>query len=411
MDQTEDSSDTRVRKDSRDFGKIARGAFLSGLSCFMQLYLFQPILPALSRQFSVNPAESSLLVSFPALGLAAGLFTGALLADRISRKKLIGIALIVSSILTMLSSLISFFPLLIAINTLKGFMLSGTSSVIMTYIAEEVHTSVLGRATSLYITGTAVGGMSGRIISTLITGWLSWRWSAAMIGAVCLAFGILFISSMPASRHFKPHSENVVRKIAGMGKHLHSPLLMSMYFLAALVMGSFTSIYNYLAFYMEGAPFFLPHQILASLYLMYIAGSGGSISAGMLSDKYGADKILMGMVIFLVAGLLMMLSQHLVLLITGLGLFTACFFGAHTSASRIVAEYSPRERSVTISLYLLFYYAGSSIMGTTTGVILHSQNWTVFILSLCAAGTVAFLLSLSAGRKTPAEIEMRNIEA
>jgi YNFM family putative membrane transporter len=386
--------DNRVTKKSKEFNKIARGMFLAGLSCFMQLYLFQPILPAIGKEFSINPAESSLTVSFSTIGIAAGLFAGALFADRISRKKLIGLALICSSVLTVISSFVPVFPVLITINMLKGFFLSGSASVAMTYIAEEIHPSALGKATSLYITGNAIGGMSGRIVATLITGWLSWRWAAGMIGTICFIFGMLFVIEAPASRHFKPYKTDTIKGLKTMGMHLRNPLLLSMYILAALYLGSFVSIYNYLAFRMQASPFFLPHEILASLYLMYIAGTAGSMSAGVLSDRFSSQKTLPAIVSFLLVGLLLMLTPSLILVILGLGIFTASFFGAHTIASKIVAQYSPVGKPVSISLFLLFYYAGSSLFGTSTGVIMHHYGWASFIFTLCAVSIVSLFISL-----------------
>lgn len=386
--------DSRVTKNSKEFSKIARGMFLSGLSCFMQLYLFQPILPAIGKEFSINPAESSLTVSFSTIGIAAGLFAGALFADRISRKHLIGFALVCSSVLTVLSSLVPVFPALVLINMLKGFFLSGSASVAMTYIAEEIHPSALGKATSLYITGNAIGGMSGRIVATLVTGWLSWRWAAASVGVICFIFGLLFVIEAPASKHFTPYKTEALKKLKAMSIHVHNPLLLSMYILAALILGSFVSIYNYLAFRMQSAPFFLPHEILASLYLMYLAGSAGSMAAGVLSDKFSSQNTLPAMVSLSLLGLLLMLTSNIILVILGLGIFTISFFGAHTTASKIVAQYSHTSRPVSISLYLLFYYAGSSLFGTSSGVIMHNYGWAAFIFTLCAVSIVTFLIAI-----------------
>ncbi|MGE5681862.1 MAG: MFS transporter, partial [Bacillota bacterium] len=338
------AEDNRVRKNSKEFSKITRGMFLSGLSCFMQLYLFQPILSSIGKEFSINPAESSFTVSFSTFGIAIGLFAGAFFADRISRKRLIGLALICSSVLTVLSSFVTVFPLLVFINMLKGMFLSGSASVAMTYIAEEIHPSALGKATSLYITGNAIGGMSGRIVATLITGWLSWRWAAGSIGLLCFIFGLLFVIEAPSSKNFKPYKTDVLKNLKAMSMHLRNPLLLLMYIFAALNLGTFVSIYNYLAFRMQSAPFYLPHEILASIYLMYLAGSAGSMSAGTLSDKFSSQKVLPAMVSFLLAGLLLMLAQNLAVVILGLGIFTASFFGAHTTASRIVAQYSYKSR-------------------------------------------------------------------
>jgi YNFM family putative membrane transporter len=269
----------------------------------------------------------------------------------------------------------------------------------MTYIAEEVHPSALGKATSLYISGNAIGGMSGRIVATLLAGWFSWRWAAGTIGCLCFIFGLLFVLEVPDSKHFKPYKTNTVQKLKMMKLYLGHPLLLSLYILAGLMLGSFVSVYNYLSYRMQGAPFFLPHEILAMFYLMYIAGSAGSMTAGTLSDKFRAHRVLPAMITLLLAGLLFMLTSNLLVILLGLGIFTAGFFGSYTLSSKIVALYSKTDKPASISLYFLFYYAGSSLLGTGSGVVMHKYGWAVFIFALCALSMINLLISAYIRRK------------
>lgn len=391
----ENDSDKRVvipetKAGTQNIRQIELCIFLAGLSCFAQLYLFQPVMPVLARQFNITPAESSFAVSFSTFGMAAGLFSGIFFADRIPRKKLISIALVSSSVLTILSSSASHFWILIAINTVKGILLAGSASVVVTYIAEEVHPSVLGRVTSMNIAGNAVGGMSGRIVTTLITGWLSWQWAAFIVGGFCLLCGLLFAWVAPESVHFTPVKVNVRLKLAEMKKHLNVKVLLLMFVLAAILLGCFVSVYNYLGFRLENPPFNLRHEIIASIYLMYIIGSVGSLAGGNLSDKFGARRILVTMIALNLCGLLLLLPGSLFSVTAGLGILTFAFFGAHAIASSVVARYIPDERSTSISMYLLFYYVGSSVFGTLSGIVMHQWGWSFFVLALVVPIMVAF---------------------
>lgn len=375
--------------------QISLCIFLAGLSCFAQLYLFQPIMPTLTRQFNISPAESSFAVSFSTFGMAIGLFSGIFFADRISRKKVISAALISSSVLTILSSWSGHFWVLIALNTLKGFLLAGSASVVVAYIAEEVHPSVLGTVTSMNIAGNAVGGMSGRIVATLLTTWLSWQYATFIIGLFCLVCGLLFAWIAPESRHFKPVKVNGMAKLGEMKRQLHLPVLLFMFVLGAILLGCFVSVYNYLGFRLENSPFNLRHEFIASIYLMYIVGSAGSLAGGILSDKYGAKQILMLMLGVNLAGLFLLLPVNVFSVIVGLGLVTFAFFGGHAIASRVVAQYVPGQRSTSISMYLLFYYIGSSVFGTATGIGMHRYGWSAFVFSLVVPMMIAFILVLN----------------
>jgi MFS transporter, YNFM family, putative membrane transport protein len=81
-----------------------------------------------------------------------------------------------------------------------------------------------------------------------------------------------------------------------------------------------------------------------------------------------------------------------VAIVAGLLLVTVGFFGAHTTASGFVgrrASLLPGGKPALASaLYLLAYYAGSSIGGTLGGVAYDHAGWP---------GVVAFVAALLAG--------------
>lgn len=389
--ETTDAVNTNNHKGVRQLGLCI---FLVGLSCFAQLYLFQPIMPDLAKKFNINPAESSFAVSFSTLGMTIGLFCGIFFADLISRKKLISIALISSSLLTILSSLAGNFWLLIAMNTLKGILLAGSASVVVAYIAEEVHPSVLGTVTSMNIAGNAVGGMSGRIVTTLLTGWFSWQWAAFIIGLFCLAGGLIFAKIAPESLHFTPVRINIRKKLGEMRRQLRVPVLFSLFILGFILLGCFVSVYNYLGFRLESSPFSLPHHQIALIYLMYIVGSIGSICGGIFSDRFGSGKVLSFMMLCMLISLSLFLPSSLLALTLGLGAFTFVFFGAHAVVSRVVAQYIPSQRSTSISMYFLFYYLGSSILGSGSGVVMHHWGWPAFVLAIGIPVMLGLLLAL-----------------
>lgn len=174
--------------------------FLSGLSVFAQLYLFQPMLFDLCAFFHTDLPGSSLAVSASTLGMAAGLFLFAFKADAFVRERLMGISLVVSALLTIASAFITVFPLLLAVNFLKGMALSGVSAVALAYLTDEVDKSMIGLAISLYLSGNTIGGMSGRVSGTLLAGWGGWQYAVAVIGGVSLVLGYFFIRRIPASR-------------------------------------------------------------------------------------------------------------------------------------------------------------------------------------------------------------------
>lgn len=385
----------KAEKHQARFKAIEICIFLSGLSVFAQLYLFQPILPEITKYFKITPEISSLLVSASTIGMGFGLFIFAFKADGVSRKKLMVIALVSSSVLTIFSAFISSFEWLVVMNFFKGMLLSGVSAVALAYLAEEVSSTVFGFAVGLYLSGNTFGGMAGRVVTSLVSGWYGWRVAVVFIGVASLVLGLVFSRRFPESQFFVSQNINIKIRLRQMKQMLKDPVLLRLYFVAFILMGSFVSVYNYLGFRLEQAPFSLPHYITASVFLMYTFGILGSIVTGRLSDKYAPRQIIHIFIFLIIVGLFMLVSKNIIVLVFGLGLFTLSFFGVHTTASQMVSKRVNEGKSSATSLYWLFYYIGSSLMGSCTGIIIHHANWTMFIASLIVLVLLSLFIVLS----------------
>lgn len=382
------------------FRRIRNCIFISGLSVFAQLYLCQPMLSELCSAFKVTPAMSSLSVSMSTIGMAIGLLIFAFKADSMLRKHVMVFSLIASAVLTILSAFSWSFPVLLVINFLKGIVLSGVSAVALAYLSEEVSASVIGLAISLYLSGNTIGGMSGRVAGTLLSGWSDWRHAAAIIGVICLVLGIIFILRMPHSKNFSPSHVSMREKLTHMGQFLRKFSFLSMYLIAALAMGAFVSVYNYLSFILKSPVFGLPHYIIAFIFMMYTLGVVGSVTIGKLSDKYNPIVLLQLSLLLMAADMLFLLIMQLWAIIIGLGVMTFAFFSAHTMASRIVSINAHRSKSTATSVYWLFYYAGSSIAGSLTGIVLSKYGWSSFVWLVTSLVIVSLLISVVSVEET-----------
>ena len=367
---------------------------LSGVSVFAQLYLFQPLLPELGREFGLSPAISSLSVSAGTAGMAVGLFTFAFWADILPRKKLMVGSMFGAAILTLITAFSPNFGVLVAITFLKGMAISGISAVALAYLSEEVALGSLGIVVSLYLSGNTFGGMWGRVFSDLTAGWGGWRWATVLIGGIGFILAIIFKYLLPTSNHFESEQVSTGYKIRQMNIFVRDRVLVCMFCIAALIMGAFVSIYNYLSFRLEAPPFSLPSYIVASVFLMYLTGIAGSIVAGWFTNRFRPPSILKVLIGIFVVSTLMLLAPNIWIFVIGLGIATFSFFGAHTMASHIISQHVASGKSTATSLYWLFYYVGSSIMG----VALSGLGWMPFILILIVILLLAFLAAIISDR-------------
>ncbi|WP_330746130.1 MFS transporter [Chryseobacterium sp. CP-77] len=387
------NSSEKAIQGSLRFRYIKLCIFFSGLSVFAQLYLFQPMLPMAAEQFGVSVGDTSLLVSSSTIGMALGLLFFAFKADSYSRKSLMVFSLISSAILTIISTWIPNLSLLIAIGVLKGFVVSGVSAVALAYLTEEVDALAVPAAISMYLSGNTIGGMSGRIMATLFAGEFGWRNAVLLIGIESFILGVVFWKLFPESKFFNPQKTDYHLKVKQMKFFLTNPYMLRLYCTAALLMGVFVSVYNYLTFRLEAKPFSLSHFIIAFIFLMYIFGVFGTMIAGRLSRRFPMNSILKASILCMLTGAALLLSENIYILIFGLGLFTLSFFAAHTMASQMTALYARRGKSSATSIYWLFYYFGSSILGSGTGYLLHAFSWDVFITVLMISVITALLLT------------------
>lgn len=375
MNDTKTIKNTGARKDII----ISICAFLSGFSCFAQLYYFQPLLPDLAHEFGLTASHSSLAVSFSTLGMVAGLCVAMFVADSISRKKLISAALLTSSVTSIGCSYSpSFFPL-VALSALKGFLLAGATSVSLAYISEEVRPQNKNKITGLYIAGNAIGGMLGRVISSYIAAEFSWRMASLSLGLLCAAFALLFLLFSPSSQNFKPKRENFKSLIVSNLSLITSHKLIPFYLCGSLMLGIFVSLYNYMGFYLIKEPFNFSPDLIHYIYLMYTFGVFGSLATAKLESIFNHFTVLRVIVLISIPALLLLYFPNFWIVTLGLALFTFNFFVVHVTCNRIVSDYSLTKRSVAISMYLLCYYLGSSFWGWSTGIVLDHARWQWFI--------------------------------
>jgi YNFM family putative membrane transporter len=66
--------------------------------------------------------------------------------------------------------------------------------------------------------------------------------------------------------------------------------------------------------------------------------------------------------------------------ITGLAIFTFGFFGTHSTACSWTGKSCTTDKAQGSALYMLFYYMGSSVIGTIGGLFLSHYNWPGLIM-------------------------------
>lgn len=378
------SSDWIVRG-TRPFMRVTLALFSAGLATFALLYCVQPILPVLSAQFGISPAASSISLSISTAMMALGLLVTGPLSDAIGRKSVMVTALLLAAICTLLSATMTSWHGILLMRGLIGLSLSGVAAVGMTYLSEEIHPSVVAFSMGLYISGNSIGGMSGRLISGVLTDFFSWRIAIAAIGCFALAAALMFWKILPESRHFRPASLRPRHLTINFRLHWRDAGLPLLFAEGLLLMGAFVTLFNYIGYRLLGAPWHLSQAVVGLLSVVYLTGSWSSPKAGALTSRFGRGPVMFGSTFIMLMGLLLTAVNGIALIFIGMMLFTAGFFAAHSVASGWIGPRARRAKGQASSLYLFSYYVGSSVAGTAGGFFWHQFGWgglTLFISAL-----------------------------
>ncbi|WP_420094153.1 MFS transporter [Pseudomonas fluorescens] len=394
-------NDEYIEKGTPMFMRTVLALFSGGFATFALLYCVQPMMPALSHEFAINAAQSSLILSVATAMLACGLLITGPISDRLGRKPVMVAALFCAALATIASGLMPSWEGILLMRALVGLSLSGLAAVAMTYLSEEIHPQHIGLAMGLYIGGNAIGGMSGRLIIGVLIDFVSWHTAMLIIGGLALIAATVFWKILPESRNFRASSLKPRNLLDGFVMHFKDAGLPWLFLEAFLLMGAFVTMFNYIGYRLLADPYDLSQAVVGLLSLVYLSGIYSSAKIGSLADRLGRRRVLWGTIVLMLAGITLTLFTPLWLVVPGMLIFTFGFFGAHSVASSWIGRRAVRAKGQASSLYLFCYYAGSSIAGTAGGFFWHLGGWNGiggFIVALLIG---ALLVALKLAKLPP----------
>ncbi|MBS0201149.1 MAG: MFS transporter [Proteobacteria bacterium] len=375
--------------------------FAAGLATFGLLYCVQPLMPEFSREYGVNEAQSALSLSLTTGVLAfAMLFAGGV-SDALGRKSVMVASLLASALLVLFSAWAPGWHALLVSRTLLGLTLSGLPAVAMTYLGEEMDAESIGLGMGLYISGSAIGGMGGRLVAGVLADWVGWHAGIAAVGLGGLIAALVFWRVLPASRRFVPqplHPRAFAARFTGLFRDAALPWLFAEGF---LLLGAFVAIYNYLGYRLIAPPYRLSQAAVGSVFSIYLVGIFSSAWMGHLAGKLGRRKVLWSAFALMLAGVALTMARPLTLVAIGVVAITFGFFGGHSIVSSWVGRRAGMAKAQASSLYLFAYYMGSSIAGAGGGLFYARWGWNGVALFVGALVLAGLLIALRLYRVPP----------
>jgi predicted MFS family arabinose efflux permease len=375
-------------------GSTARTAAVvfAGFCAFVTLFAPQPLLPMLAREFRVSAGAISLVVTASTLAVAMAAPFAGVVADRFGRKRVIVPAAFLLVVPTLLAATATSFGQLLFWRFLQGVFTPGIFAVIIAYINEEWEDGA-GAATAAYVTGTVLGGFSGRALAALVASQASWRWAFVMLGTLNLLGALAIRAWLPAGRRFTR-----ARRGGPLGgamlRHLRNPRLLATYAVGFCVMFSLLGTFTYINFYLAAPPFGLSTAALGLLFVVYLVGAAVTPAAGRAIDRFGHRFALVAAFTGGATGVCLTLVHSLPVVMLGLTLACTGVFIANAAGSSYVGSAATESRASAVGLYVTFYYLGGSGGSAIPGFFWTHGGWPACVGLIVAVQLVTISLAL-----------------
>ncbi len=153
----------------------------------------------IKKQFHLSPFLEETTISIALLGAMIGAFLGGNIVDKIGRRKIIITAAAISIAGAIISSIASDVLWIIIGRAIAGFGFGIISFSVPLYISEIAPVEIRGWLVSVYTVLFVTGALISFIVDFAFSDAGSWRWMfrIAMIPAIILGVGMVFMPSSP----------------------------------------------------------------------------------------------------------------------------------------------------------------------------------------------------------------------
>lgn len=352
--------------------------FFLAAAAFSTVYITQPVLPILSSEFGADAARVSLTVSAVILGIAISILPIGILADRLPVHRILIIGGIAVASCSLVAAITDSLWTLIAVRFVQGLFIPTLTTCLAAYLARSLPLQRLNVVMGSYVSATVAGGLGGRLLG----GWLHppahWRYAFATAAVLVLIATFIAVLRLREPAPVSHHQSGGIT----LWDMVRRADLFRLFLVAFASFFVFSSVFNFLPFYLAAPPLSLPVQWITALYLSYVLGILVGPVAGRVSNRWGSGVTMVIGVVLIAAGLL--LSTIPSLWAVGVALAAVCtgYFGVHASAVGAVNQSLDSGRGRANALYVLFYYVGGWTGITGSAMAFSHSGWPGVVI-LC----------------------------
>ena len=381
---------------------------LAGFAAFLDLYATQPLLPLLARTFDASAFQVGLTVTAPVVAVAIAAPVVGRIADRVGLRRTILMAALLLTLATALAATAQSLRQLIFWRFLQGIVTPGIFASTIAYIHEVWPASRAGRGTASYMSGTVIGGFTGRAVAGVVAADATWHESfialAILNGLVAVALWRWLPAAASRSHPLslvgnrgEPQQTSEVRLLKSLFTNRR---LVATFGVGFCVLFTQVAMFTYVTFLLAAPPFRLSTVALGWLFVVYLVGAAVTPFSGAWVDRYGHRMGIASAMAIGATGALLTLLPSLPAIVAGLALCATGVFIAQATTSGYIGAVTTRDRALAVGVYSTFYYGGGSTGGALPALFWSRGGWPACVALVVGIQMVGVLIALTQWSET-----------
>ncbi|TQR21519.1 MFS transporter [Psychrobacillus vulpis] len=259
----------------------------------MDVGILSFVIAALAAEWSLSPTEMGWIGSVNSIGMAVGALVFGVFADKVGRKKIFMITLLLFSIASGLSAFTSTLAVFMLLRFFVGMGLGGELPVASTLVSESVEAKERGRVVVLLESFWAAGWLISALIAYFIIPDYGWR-IALLITALPAFYAIYLRIKLPDSPRFtekKEEQRSIIQNMKEVWSKKYAKRTLMLWIVWFTVVFSYYGMFLWLPSVMVMKGFSLIKSFEYVL-IMTLAQLPGYFSAAWLIEKVGRKFVL-----------------------------------------------------------------------------------------------------------------------
>ncbi|MQA03176.1 MAG: MFS transporter [Streptosporangiales bacterium] len=279
-----------ARRVRRGLDKSQRGAFLGALIGWIfdyyEVFLLTLLVIPLADEFGLSSGQVGLILSMQLLFMGLGGILFGNLADRIGRKRVLVLTVLIFSVFTLARAASPSYEVLLVLTIFAALGIGGEFGVGQTLVSETVPSERRGWYSGLLYGGIYIGIVLGALVGGQLMPVIGWRWTFVVSGLPVL-FALWVRRHTPESDVWRHHRERGEQRKQ---RTQVTPQIVRLWLLCLLA-----ACLQFFAYY--GLASFFPTYLVeqgsdvtgASTWLLFtaVAGGVGCLIGSFLSDRLG----------------------------------------------------------------------------------------------------------------------------